>query len=213
MEFFSQILRPVLAHNSHGFAFQMSHWRIFKILDYGLKIEETLISPRPVPGVVIYPVGTFECSCCKTPNLPMDDTNICYHTVTSIICGNCFHSNADQNRHAKPVVLRVNDVDVITSDYPHHIEIIDHMPKGAALEEYWTKIHSMARNAAEVNGMTYLDGKNIEQCRQEILSRWVIKRWRRYIQHNRRSNVFKILYKHGDMGMDAAIFWAKQVCV
>lgn len=212
---FSKIVVPMFEHNTHGYAYQMNKWKAIKFWDTGLQIEETLVSPRIIEGITFYPVGTFQCSNCLKCNMVMDDKNLTFYykdvSPSKITCQECFYKlQTTYSMH--PVVLRLNDYQLMNED-SDYIEIIDRRPTGKKLEEFMDIIKEKAKKCAEANGLTYIDGKNMTECRTEILQKWVINRLKNNMIRARRRNVFNVLYNACNIGLDAALCIAKQVSV
>lgn len=193
-----RVLRTMTYMTKHlltGNAINLEKWRVTRTLDFGIRMEETLVSPAYVEALIISPVGTYQCGCCKQEGIPFADLRpVAVHIYhQQLLCDTCYEYGNQSD--VKDILMKFSDdVDMYLQAVTNIqcMEVID--KRFDDFNEKMESYREIARKVAQVNDMSYIDGKNIAEIREELIAKKVLRKWKKMVNLRRQLYLFRVLY-------------------
>lgn len=210
METMNMLFHAIPLHFAQGLAATIDKWHCVHAKEFGLRIEGTLVSPKFDEVLRLFPCGTFQCASCRVVHVMDQITPLYINTQThSLVCQSC--TIPSMAHLCKAMNVRIESNLPFPSSAFHTYE--DMRPHTAEEHDAFNnKYHIVCQNVAEHHGLTYLNGRTLADVRTELLSRRLVQRWRAITRQRHTARVFRVLYHCTDIGMDASVVLAKQVC-
>lgn len=197
-------------HLLKGHAIHLTKWRATRILDFGINIEETLVSPAYVEALIISPVGTHQCGCCKKTDIPFEYMKpIAVHIYDQyLMCDECYEYGNLSDVKRIPMKFE-EDLEMYLQAITNIgcMEVVD-----TRFDDFNEKVEAncvIAEQFAQAHNMSYISGKNIANIREELLAKRVLRKWKKMVNTHRQLYLFKVLYDHLH-DINASIILAKQ---
>lgn len=202
-------------HMAGGKPIHLQKWKMTRALEYGVRIEETLVSPAYIEVVTFSAIGTFQCGCCHKDINFEDAGNVVHVHVEKLhlICQPCYYHEMSQHQNA-------HCVDRLHMKFEDNVQLyVDAVEKTPCIEMVDTRFdnfnekmehyRTIAQKVAIANELTYLDGKNINDLRQDLLAKRVLRKWKKMVNCRRQAYLFQVLYSQMH-DINASIVLAKQ---
>lgn len=200
------------SHLVQGNMLHLEKWRMAHALEFGVRIEETLVSPAYIDVIVFSLMGSFQCGCCKKEKVSFSESeNVHVHTENKyIICSDCYSMGLSSDAAVEKLSMKYDQcVETYLKVWKDlsYVEFIDR--REHKFQEQLATYRKIAEKAAEMNDLIYLDGKNIQDVRQELLAKRVLRKWKKMVNQHRQSYLFQVLYSQLH-DINASIVLAKQ---
>lgn len=155
----------------------------------------------------MYPKGLYHCSSCKQQHYMSHDAHCFFNaTTSSIVCATC---RAEDDTCVKAYVEHLKEEDIGSAEYCEFIDM--RMTDEELQKERQVRRDTVSKvNELPTTEFMYMDDKTIEDIREEILAKRVLRKLKAKVQKRRQLNTFKVLYHCVGIGMDASIMLAKQ---
>lgn len=200
------------SHIVHGHMLQLEKWRMVHALEFGIRIEETLVSPAYIEVIIFHPMGLFQCGCCKKESISFDESeDVHVHTESKcIICSECYTAGLTVHAAVDKFSMRYDEYVETYLDAGKNLACVEFVDRcDQQFQEHMATYQDVAKKIAEVNELTYLDGKNMQDVRQELLSKRVLRKWKKLVNKHRQGYLFQVLYSQLH-DINASIVLAKQ---
>ena len=172
-----------------------------RALEYGVRIEETLVSPAYIETITFSPIGTFQCGCCHKEDICFEDigTEVYVHVEQNmLICVPCYYDEISQHQN-------VENVERLVMKFDNHVDLyVDIVEKTPGIEivdkrfddfnEKMEMYRTIAQKVATANDLNYIDGKNIHDIRQDLRAKRVLRKWKQMVNARREVYLFQVLY-------------------
>ena len=200
------------SHMVHGYKLHLEKWRMVHALQFGIRIEETLVSPAYVEVIVFNPMGSFQCGCCKKEGISFDESeDVHVHTDSKcILCAECYAMCLNAHAAVDKFSMRYDESVDTYLDVGKKLACVEFIDRrDQQFQEHMSTYQKFAEKVAEVNDLTYLDGKNIQDVRQDLLAKRVVRKWKKMVNQRRQGYLFQVLYSQLH-DINASIVLAKQ---
>lgn len=203
-----RMMNYINLHVQSGNYIAMTNWDVTKHNGIAMLLQGVLLSTIEYEYMQMYPKGAYCCAMCKNMQNMSHETHCYFHDgLSSIVCEGC-HTVAD--RCVKAYVEQLQEEDIGSAEYCNFIDM--RMSAEELKIEREEKRHIISNvNQISTTEFMYMNDKTIEDIREEMLAKRVIRKMRARILQRRRMNMFRVLYSCVGLGMDASIVLAQSV--
>ena len=198
-------------HLLHGNKLYLEKWRMVYCLEFGIRIEETLVSPAYIEVVMFHPKGLFQCGCCRKEDVPFEKHVHVDRENKCLLCPECYQLSQVASLPVDQLCIKYDEVVegyVEAGKKLSCIEFVDQRYQD--FEEHMGHYQTFAKNVADANDdLIYLGGKDMHMVREELLAKRVIRKWKKLVNQRRQSYLFQVLYSQIH-DINASIVLAKQ---